>query len=296
MPFGSTVYGTRTKASDTDIKEVFLPSARDILLQKAPTALVSSTAELDVDRFSLQFFVGLVMQGQTLALEMLFVAPALYLEPPDAVWLQLQAQRARLLSRKSSAFVKYCRAQASKYGVKGTRLAAARGVVELLSKLPPQTKLAEHFGVLSSFVNATQHCSLDAEQLEVCGRKAQLGITVKHAVSLYEKVLQGYGERSKAAADNVGVDWKALMHAVRIAGEADEFLRTGHITLPRVEAPFLLKIRAGELPYEEVTELLDHRLETVEALVAQSPLPETPDEAFAEEFIVRAHADVVRGT
>jgi len=274
MPFGSTVYGTRTPTSDTDIKEVFLPSARDILLQKAPTALVSSTDELDVDRFSLQFFVGLVMQGQTLALEMLFVAPALYLEPPDPVWLELQAHRGKLLSRKSSAFVRYCRAQASKYGVKGTRLSAARSVVELLNGLPAQTKLVEHRAALAAFVSATPHSALDEEQLEVCGRKAQLGITVKHAVSLYQKVLDGYGERSKAAAENVGVDWKALMHAVRIAGEADEFLRTGHITLPRAEAAFLLKIRAGDLPYEQVTELLDQRLLTVEALVAQSPLPE----------------------
>ena len=33
---GSHLYGTATAASDTDLKAVYLPAARDILLQRAP--------------------------------------------------------------------------------------------------------------------------------------------------------------------------------------------------------------------------------------------------------------------
>ena len=67
--------------SDTDIKAVHLPSARDILLQRARPGVTGERVrspgernraeDTDHDSYSLQRFLGLVLEGQPLALEML---------------------------------------------------------------------------------------------------------------------------------------------------------------------------------------------------------------------------------
>ncbi len=45
MLFGSHVYGTSTPESDRDEKSVFIPDARDILMQRAPRTSVNTTTK-----------------------------------------------------------------------------------------------------------------------------------------------------------------------------------------------------------------------------------------------------------
>ncbi len=90
---GSHLYGTATAASDTDLKAVYLPTARDILLQRArPTVTEERAREHDernrpgdVDResYSLQRYLDLVVAGQPIAIEMLFAPDAVLTMPPD---------------------------------------------------------------------------------------------------------------------------------------------------------------------------------------------------------------------
>ena len=80
---------------------------------------------------------------------------------------------------------------------------------------------------------------------EVCGKKCMLTASIKHAREVIQNLLEGYGQRARAAERNEGVDWKALSHAVRVAHEAIELFDTGRITFPRPEAPHLLAIKQG---------------------------------------------------
>ena len=94
-----------------------------------------NTAE-DIDRefFSLQRYLALLTQGQTIALDMLFAPDWALIEPPAQAWLELQSLAPRIITKGATAFVRYCRQQANKYGIKGARLAASRLAQDLLKQ------------------------------------------------------------------------------------------------------------------------------------------------------------------
>ena len=76
-----------------------------------------------------------------------------------------------------------------------------------------------------------------------------------------------------------------MMHAVRVADEAEEFLTTGKIIFPRPNASFLKAIRSGKIPFEEVSELIEIGLSRVEDALESSPLPEKPDIDLADDLV-----------
>ncbi len=75
------------------------------------------------------------------------------------------------------------------------------------------------------------------------------------------------------------------MHAVRVASEAYELLMLHHITYPRPEAALLLQIRKGELPYQQVAELIEQGLADLGYAQSKSTLPAEPDRQWAEDFV-----------
>jgi len=141
MKFGSHLYGTNTLASDLDLKSVHLPTANDILLGRIKQVVSTSTgdqnakntaADVDEESFTLQKFLALATQGQTVAVDMLFAPSWSWIGEPDPVWAEVILNRHRLLTSQSASFVGYCRAQANKYGIRGSRVAAARAALSLL--------------------------------------------------------------------------------------------------------------------------------------------------------------------
>ncbi len=144
MKIGSHLYGTATPESDLDIKAVYIPSARDILLQQVSPAMSESrpkrrgekntSADTDCEAFSLQRYLDLLAEGQTVALDMLFAPDWAMLEPPHALWHDIKTLAPRLMTKGTTAMVRYCRQQANKYGVKGLRVAAARAALGLLQE------------------------------------------------------------------------------------------------------------------------------------------------------------------
>lgn len=90
---GSKAYGTNTSTSDIDYREVFLPIARDIILQNSVATLTCTPQKgfkvnaTDVQCYSLQNFLRMVMEGTPQAVEMLFIPDSLYVDfVPTPVW------------------------------------------------------------------------------------------------------------------------------------------------------------------------------------------------------------------
>lgn len=129
--FGSHLYGTATASSDRDWKRVEIPPARDILLQRARPTIVTKTKadpttknteeDVDVEVWALHQFFKLVTGGQTVAMDVLFSPPWAWPRPAHPIWLEIVANHDRLVSREASSFLRYCREQANKYGIKGSR-------------------------------------------------------------------------------------------------------------------------------------------------------------------------------
>ncbi len=316
MRAGSHLYGTATALSDVDYKAVYVPEARDILLQRVrdtitetrPKATGERNAPGDVDRetFSLQRYLALLAEGQTVALDMLFAPDTAMVRTPSPLWREIQANTPRLVTRRASLFVRYCRQQANRYGIRGSRVAAARQALATLTAVEkthgPTARLSEAQAEIAPLAGATEHIALvdlstpgggTLRHLDVCGKKMPFSASIKSAREMVERLVDEYGARSLQAERNEGVDWKALSHAVRVGREALELLSSGRITLPLPSAGEILAIKRGERAYQEVAETIERLLVEVEAAAAASSLPEAPDQAFIDELVARTYRTAV---
>jgi hypothetical protein len=318
MRFGSHLYGTDTSQSDLDLKAVYLPEPDDILLQRVKPTIAplpskppgEKNAPGDVDReaYSLQRYLELLAEGQTVALDMLFAPDAAMTMPPKPLWRRIQANSARLVSRRASAFVRYCRQQANKYGIKGSRVASGRAALALLTaaaeRLGATARLEQIGAELADFVG-TEHVALidlptpggrSIRHLEVCGRKMSFTASIKTAREIAQRLVDEYGQRALQAERNEGLDWKALSHAVRVGREAIELFGTGRITFPLPYADHIRRIKSGDIPYEAVASEIERLLAEVEAAAATSSLPDEPDQAAIDELVVGAYREKIVGS
>jgi len=318
MRYGSHLYGTATKDSDIDIKAVYLPSARDILLQQIQPVIVTKTQtdqtqknqahDVDYDAFSPAKFLSLLAEGQTIALDMIFAPNQFFLEEPSPLWAEIKTIAPRIFNKKAVSFIRYSRQQAYKFGIKGARIAAARQAELIFKKGIEEHGGLAKVGILSDELNALtpdEHLTLGSLEnisgekiqfVEFCGKKVVYTSTLKAAYDLAQRVINEYGARALAAEKNENVDWKALHHAVRIGYEAVEFLATQHITFPRPEAEHLLAIKQGRVDYESVAKEIEDLLEKAEAALAASRLPDDYDQNIIDDFVARVHYQQVMAT
>lgn len=335
--FGSHLYGTATPASDTDFKAVELPTRREILLLKdfgtrnegtkpSGGAFTEKNTPSDVDReiYSLMKFCKLLADGNTVALDMLFATPAIVAGDvagscDDKVWTRLWLMRRKFLSRNCAAFVGYCRQQANKYGIKGSRVAAVDTVSALLDELvlaDPNARMSDALAekaeaqdslgdprVLFAGIEHVEILDIELKGqegrsqrfLSVCGRKIPFNVKVVQAHDILRRLQAAYGERARQARDNENVDWKACSHAVRVGHQAVELLTTGHMTLPlpRQTRSLVLAIKQGTLPYDHVASLIERLLDNVEHAAKHSRLPAEPDREWIADFVASAHNEVM---
>lgn len=307
MIFGSQLYGTETPNSDMDYKGVFLPTKDEVLLGRIPKNFSETTGndrskntkdDVDVELFSIHEFIKLACEGQTIALDMLHAPEDKILECNN-IWIKIIENRTKFYTRNLKAFVGYARRQAAKYGVKGSRLDAAKEVKEMIEEAIHNSsfvKLEELWDKLP----VNEHCHFvedspnGVKQYQVCGRILQSRENLEHAWKTVTKFYNSYGDRAKMAANNEGIDWKAVSHAIRAAYQVEELLTEKTITFPLKQAEYLKKVKLGEFDYKtEVGPHLDEMMEKVEKLSEESELPDNPDRKFWDNFIIEVMNEYV---
>lgn len=323
--FGSHLYGTETEHSDVDWKGVYIPDARDILLGRSKGTIdlnekvdhrtglqrKNYPGETDFELYSLQKFMSLAAEGQLPALDMLFATPLVGGTDIDGVmsdiWIRIWENRDKLACNQTRVFFHYAYHQASKYGVKGSRMAAAEKAAEFFAELAgnlgSKIKLRDIDVTLTEAFEDVPHCSIvEIKQVsgemmkafECCGRKVMWNVSLKTARDIYTKLFDDYGHRARKAKNNQGVDWKALSHAVRVGREAVEYLRTGFITFPRPEAQRLVMIKRGEMDYQKVAEEIEQLLDDVRDAADKSDLPDEPDYQWIDDFVTDVYTERVK--
>ena len=321
MQFGSHVYGTNLPTSDTDYKAIAIPSKKDIIMQRVFKTVNKSTGnektkntadDVDYEVFALHYFMKLLTEGQTVCLDMIHT-PKKYWSSVDSLWYDLLANKHKLLSKKMTAFSGYCQSQAAKYGLKGSNLSAYQTAIDFFQAQPVHKKigdvdLAPLLQALSQIklkalngkeddsgklVSIPHKVTLVDEWYLQVGPKTKVPLSAKCglAVEIFTNQFNKYGERAKLAQTNQGVDWKALMHAVRVCDEAIELCKTGTITFPRPNAEYLLKIRKGEYSYELVANEIEIGLIQLNFAIEKSVLSETPDVQFIEDFVYEVYSN-----
>ena len=295
MVFGSHLYGTATESSDRDFKGIFLPTAEEILLGRIPKTANSSTKddsrknaaeELDCEYYSLQHFLRLATQGQTVAIDMLFAPPSMVQKTPELgwVWDRIIEHRSRLLSKQMQAFVGYARTQATKYSLKGERLNKLNSFLAVLDDCVDKDPIRDYWELLPRDDERTNPQGI--RELQIGGKWFGETTMCSHVAETIQASINRYGVRANSAANAEGVDWKALSHAVRVSKELIELLSFREVQFPLKDAPLLLDIKLGKLPLEEVQNILDRDLAFVEFQAKQCLLPDKVDTKFWDRELV----------
>jgi hypothetical protein len=272
----------------------------------------NEAGDVDCKFYSIQRFINLAAQGQPSQLEMLF-APDSMVEQTSIEWQIIKDHRNLFLSTAGInpfvSFVGFALAQAHKTCLKGDNFNRLRDVLAwgaTLTAHEQQQKLSAYFvpelnngpdgdgseipnsfrlfcetsKAMTDFAFELKENDHHFSCLWISNRQYDPGAKTKTVLKQLQVLVDKYGTRSKAAAE-FGLDYKSLMHAYRLLGEAEEFLATGNITLPRPaeEIAFLKRVRNMELPVDfdwmgDIEAKLDHIRQVIEP---KSPLPTKPD-------------------
>jgi hypothetical protein len=279
--------------------------------------------DIDLEEIPLQIFAKDFLGGQTYALEIAFsidgehAGQKMWPSPVDKqreAWPFYQATgdrkhllfyhfvrelRSSFMTSNVKAMVGYAVHQANLYSLKGERLNVLEETTLKINSIAtaylPSVKLEEvHnfrlvMGYTSKYFRFDQYEYTEgkfAPCFVLLEKTFPLSITIEEAQKRLVAMRSQYGERARQASET-NVDWKALMHAVRVSIEAEELLSTRHITLPFTQGTidYLLSIKRGEQPLGLVKDELNDRLERIKDLQKSSSLPELTD-ALQEKFKV----------
>jgi predicted nucleotidyltransferase len=301
MNFGSHLYGTNTENSDLDIKGVYLPSIQDCILNKIQKSITNNTKigngknskeDVDCEFYSLQYFLlELGKNGDTTFLDMIH-APKKSIIQTSLEWENLQANRSKFYTKNLKAYIGYCRSQASKYGIKGSKLNEAKKILDIFNKHNESEKLANFWEELPNSEYSKKYyidnCQAkDKRTFDFCGKKLMADCNVFFAKQTIEKFYNFYGERAKMAQDNEGIDWKAISHAFRVGYQLQEIYTTGDLQFPLKNKEFLIKIKTGNFHYikDDIATKLEDLIDNIENLANKSNFQEQVDLTYANNFI-----------
>lgn len=327
--YGSHLYGTNGPDSDIDVRGVFLPFKRDLLLAKAPKHY-NVTGDVDASLLSIGYFLDLLTQGETNCLDMFFSytnKKAQLVTSP--IYEELIQNKDKLITKNIGKYLGYCKAQAMKYSIKGDRIQNLETFGQILDKLPnpggitlgqamaynkeliPDStvivdagdyiKNDRKIGARNKLVGTPMGEHVYAvtmdnceEFLAVSGHLFPIEANITTTKNSINKCLASYGKRAfNAAADN-GADFKALSHALRVAYQAEELLNTGMITFPlrgpKLEQIRAIKFKTTPLHYEEIVDLIEQQIKHIEGdCIPNTKLPDKPDYAWIEQFILNLY-------
>ena len=309
MEYGSHLYGLSTPQSDTDYKAIALPTAKQIIMQKADFDIKMSTGDqhgkntnedIDDEVMSLSKFLYQAMAGKNTAIDMLHAAPDQVMITSD-IWKELQDKREMFYTKDMSSYVDYVQGQAAKYGVKGSRLAALKDAMDVLSKVVPadETKL----GDIVDFLPVGEHAQIievdskvgKQKFYEICQRKFDFTNKVDYCLTNMQKIYDGYGHRAKLAENNDGVDWKAVSHALRAGFQARAIYLHGGFSYPLAETDFILDVKKGKVDYKTgVQPAIEELVAEVNSLAKASTLPETSDKDYWENWLYQKHLQIIK--
>jgi predicted nucleotidyltransferase len=296
--FGSHLYGTDTPESDADYKGVFIPTKEQIMLGNIPKQVSfdsntsnqkNSKDDIDCQLYSLHYFLELLRKAETVALDMIHSTEQVIHKTIH--WDYIYDRRRFFYTKNMKAFMGYCKKQAAKYGMKGSRINSAKKLLDFLNTKDDNQRISEFWEQLptdehSTFSTCSPH-NPDIRLFNFCGKQLQETIKVSYAKDIVQSFLDKYGDRARKAANNEEVDWKAMSHAIRATLQLEEIYTTGDLKFPLKDAEYLKLVKQGQLDFKgSVLPTLEDGIERVEKLAEQSNYPENIKSNFVNLIII----------
>jgi len=85
-------------------------------------------------------------------------------------------------------------------------------------------------------------------------------------------------------------DAKNMMHTFRLLNMCEEIGRDGRINVRRMDRDYLLKIKAGAFEYDDLLEIAERKMEGIDAIYANSSLPEIMDKEKLNDILRRVRS------
>lgn len=308
---GSHLYGTSTPESDLDIAGVFIPTREQLLgmlpykddvdaSRKLSAGPRNGAGDVDIKYHSLRRFLQLASQGQPGALEILFSCHLNAIKCTDT-WLEIQQLRDfAIISKKCiTPFLGFAQSQAEKMVRRGEKYNQITEMIKTLEFTPSdflkETTLSGAYAqeFLDDHVLSCHKNDHGFTLFTFAGSNYDAGISLKIFLKMLRVKEESYGSRSKAAALE-HLDYKSLLHCMRLLFQAQELLAEHTLTFPRPtsEREFLMRIKNREWPPEghDVFADVTERIENIrEVYVPKSGLREKPDVQAIIDFCVNTH-------
>lgn len=279
---GSHLFGLNTPKSDKDYKGVYLPTAEDIILNRVKGSINNSTNksntkntedDVDIEFYSLDKFYKMLQQGQTVALELLFT-PEEFIIEKSSLWDEIVSNRGKLVHNGVRSFVGYAQKQASKYGIRGSRMGELEGAITMLKDYQTniidkhKSTIQDSWDEILLFSDNNKYSSIVElpvsknmtnsvrDHWKIIDKKFDGYTKINYVIERLEEQFNEYGDRSRKAKENKGIDWKAISHCLRVCHQGKELFRTGKITLPIVgpERNFILNVKKGKYDFTSVVQ------------------------------------------
>jgi len=297
MRVGSHLYGLNTQDSDQDFAGIYIPDLSEVLLNSQQDVVDLSTntetknSPEDIDRkfFSLRKFIELCKKGDTNALDMLHADDKNIISSSEA-FETIKKNRAKCYTRNMSSMLGYLRAQANKYGVRGSRLSAVNKAIKMCDAITDKkTTLADYWSFLPiSEFSWTESIDSESSGIQnfyvVCGRKYQDCMTYGEFGECMNNLRKKYGSRAEQAESNDGVDFKSIVCALRVGYQMIDILTTGTYSYPLAQTEYLKDVRAGRESITDIRKVLERLVDEVLLKIEDSDLPEEPDTKFWDDL------------
>lgn len=310
---GSKLFGLETNNSDTDIKGIYIPSAKDILLHRYYPVIDKSSnkgtyrankpEDTDEVYFSLDKFIELLIKADTTAFDMLHAPESKILISTD-IHHELWRNRSKFYTSRLDGLFGQVIAEANTYGVRSMRAAALKEVVEIVSSWDDFKLSGCKLGGLISQLpvdNVYTRYTRDETQragcqdfYEILDRKFQYTISALKFKTAILELWSTYGERVKKVELSGGNDWKALSHAFRIGYQLLDIYREGDYTFPLKQSSTIMKIKLGEVSEEASREMLNQLISDVKTAAGKSGLPTEIDPEPWYDWVADVYAGVVK--
>lgn len=306
---GSVLHGTNSETSDQDLKGLFVPCIKDLILESPhkviniktnKTGLKNSSEDTDIELFSVNEFLRLLKAGNNTAVELLFSmfsTENVFIETEQSFIFKNFVKQ--LICNKTDSFVGFAMQQAAKYSVKGTRLRELEESINFFKQYRPETKLKDLYDVIKYFMRTKEFVEFtvleEIEYVTILNRHYILTSDVAFILKSLNVILRSYGARAEKAKNCEGIDFKAFGHAYRAVLEAIELQETHFLKLPLKDASFLKDIKYGvfSTDIEKLSNDLEELYVKLRNIESESTLPENVNEEVVRKIKLEMYKDIL---
>lgn len=310
--YGSRLFGTFTENSDRDIKYIYLPELKSLVLGHSIKNVFVTTNDqtkntkddTDTEYVSVQSFFWDLFENKNYALDLYMcmlhqitfdsIHPGIqnFAEQQfskNPLWLydkfetMLLEFRSRFLNSNVAPILGFAISQANRYQERSQRLICINKLYDYFKDIKPKEWVKN-----TSFEKVLKEC--DPEEfylgtyladkvrntwmpcIYVMESVIPLSTSVEKALEVINAKQKKYGQRVQNASN--GTDWRSLHHAIRSGYTCCHYLKNGEYSMPFTgdELTNLMKIKKGESTLEDVRDELNLLISQIH-LLQKKPHP-----------------------